>query len=203
MYDFCVQGTPDNDVVVRGSADGKEALQFLTRQVSGQHSYHWMEDPVTSLISSGYLGPEACRELLESYYRTRAFRFAHHELLLLGTFLKIDKFGTDLIPAHHVRHLHLQIQPYSYRSMHSSEPKDPNEILHLQGIEALSASLTTRSKVIINIDLATGFEDDDYCAQPLGGHCEELCLSQIDRVIKVLSDKGLQMKTVYSRTWDG
>ena len=43
------------------------------------------------------------RELLECYYWTRTFKFAHHELCLLKPFLETDGFGLGMIPAHYAR----------------------------------------------------------------------------------------------------
>ena len=101
IHTFCVQGSYDNEVVVRRAIGRETAL--LVRQSDGTYSYHWTEDTVLLHLGPDQVGIDVAREILDTYYRTRIFKFVHDELDAVQPFLDTEKFGLSMRPASHVR----------------------------------------------------------------------------------------------------
>jgi hypothetical protein len=113
-------------------------------------------------MSTKGLGDDVAREMLECYYWTRTFKFSHHELCLLGPFLKTDGFGLGMIPAHYARRLQVQIQPLDFAFL-LPDTRLFEEERCCKAIEALGAIQTPRTEVVLEVDLAQGSLDDaDY-----------------------------------------
>jgi hypothetical protein len=113
-------------------------------------------------LSAGCLGSDVARELLECYYWTRTFKFAHHDLCLLKPFLETDGFGLGMIPAHYARRLHIQIQPLDFAFL-LPDKRLFEEQRYCKTIEALAIIKTARTEIIIEVDLAQGsLGDGDY-----------------------------------------
>ncbi|KAF2826655.1 hypothetical protein CC86DRAFT_259539, partial [Ophiobolus disseminans] len=145
IHTFCVQGSYDNNVIVRRASRSESVFALLTRQCLCHHSYRWVEDPTQLIISAQVLGQELGREMVEAYYWTRTFKFTHRELSLLAPFLSTDRFGLGMIPACYARRIQIQFQP---GIAVVSEEKQ-----YLQALEILGAMLTARTEVIIDIEL--------------------------------------------------
>lgn len=99
IYAYCLEPFSDYDVIVRRSHGQQAAFTYLTRQRYGKHAYRWLEDPVHSLVSARNVRREVAKELLETYYWTRCFRFSHRELPTIASFLATDHCGLAVIPA--------------------------------------------------------------------------------------------------------
>ena len=192
IYTFCVQGSYDNEVIVRRAADSKGALALLTRQCSGQHSYRWVEDPTPSIVSAQHLGRKVAQEMLEAYYWTRTFKFTHRDLSIVTLFLATDQFGFGMTPHCYARRLHIQFQPGVLAL--------PEEKRCLQGIEHLGAMLTTRTEVAIDIEVPERQDDFDHLQtyEP----AEEWSL-RVAQAVYGLREQGLRVEMLYRRTWTG
>jgi hypothetical protein len=100
--------------------------------------------------------------MLECYYWTRTFKFAHHELCLLRPFIETDAFGLGMIPAHYARRLQVQLQPLVFAFL-LPDKRLFEEARCCKAIEALAAIQTARTEVTVEIDLAQGsLVDTDY-----------------------------------------
>ncbi|KAG9188574.1 hypothetical protein G6011_07279 [Alternaria panax] len=191
VYAYCVQGSYDNEVIVRRTAIGStRRFAHLIRQPCGQHSYQWVEDPTVTYLSAEGLGDDVARELLECYYWIHTFKFAHHELCLLKPFLKTDEFGLGTIPAHYARRLHIQIQPLSFAFL-LPEKRLFEEQLYCKTIEALSIVKTARTEVTVEIDLAQGsLSDGDF--QRFSNEAAQFML-RIGSAVDNLRETGLRI----------
>ncbi|KAH6878720.1 hypothetical protein BKA58DRAFT_377881 [Alternaria rosae] len=191
VYAFCVQGSYDNEVIVRRTAIGNgRRFAHLIRQACGQHSYQWIEDPTAAYMSAGSLGSEVARELLECYYWTRTFKFAHHELFLLKAFLETDGFGLGMIPAHYARRLHIQVRPLDFAFL-LPEKRLFEERRYCNIIEGLAIIKTARTEVVIEVDLAQGsLGDADY--ERFSNEAAQFML-KIGSVVETLRRTGLRI----------
>ncbi|KAI4648785.1 uncharacterized protein J4E79_009856 [Alternaria viburni] len=191
VYAFCVQGSYDNEVIVRRTATGNgRRFAHLIRQACGQHSYQWIEDPTAAYMSAEGLGSEVARELLECYYWTRTFKFAHHELFLLKPFLVTDGFGLGMIPAHYARRLHIQIRPLDFAFL-LPEKRLFEERRYCKTIEGLTVIKTARTEVVIEVDLAQGsLGDGDY--ERFSYEVAQFML-RIRSVVETLQETGLRI----------
>jgi hypothetical protein len=201
VYKFCIEGSYDNEVIVRRAANANDAIVLLIRERSYQQSYCWIEDPISSSVSAQNLGLDAAREMLESYYWTRTFKFSGRDLSLLAPFLKTDKFGLGMIPASYARRLHIQLQPYIWTQLRLPEARKIEEERCVRTIEAVGLMLTSRTEITIDIDLAEGLKDD--MESLAWTERAEKSLLRISQVVKSLKDRGLRVNIIYSRTWDG
>lgn len=200
IYSYCVQGPYDNEVIVRRSSREKDTCTFLIRHTSGQHSYQWIRDPIASIISIQNLGVEIAKEMLESYYWTRTFKFSHHESLLLVPFLLTDSFGLDMVPADYARRIHLSVQPFECPRARMSHIRETELKQCLAAVEALSRIRTPRTEVIINMDLSESFAIDiDHQRSPDDNY--EI-LPKIEQVVDSLTKQGLRAGITYSRAWN-
>lgn len=158
IYAYSVQGSYNNEVIVRRATKPQQAFTLLTRECSGPFSYHWVEDPIRETISTHRLGREVAQEMLEAYYWTRTFKFTHRELPLISTFLETDQYGISMIPAHYARRLQIQIQPSTFLRHQSREARRAEEDRCLRAIESLDIKLTSRIEIAINIEPAEDLE---------------------------------------------
>ncbi|RMZ67407.1 hypothetical protein GMOD_00001324 [Pyrenophora seminiperda CCB06] len=165
IYTFCVEGSYDNDVIVRRTAiDHAHCFTYLTREPCGQYSYQWVEDPMSACLDGETLGGHVAREMLESYYWTRTFKFDHNELCLLGPFLQTDGFGLGIIPAHYVRRLRIQIRPLDFAFLLPAQRRFEEEQCY-KAVESLTAIRTTRTNILVEFNVAQGsLSDTDYKA---------------------------------------
>jgi hypothetical protein len=148
---------------VRRTASGKtHRFVHLIRQSCGQHSYQWIEDPTTVYLNAEGLGEDVAREMLECYYWTCTFKFAHHELCLLRSFIETDAFGLGMVPAHYARRLQVQIQPLVFMFLLPNK-RLFEETRCCKAIEALAAIHNAWTEVVVEVDLAQGsLVDIDY-----------------------------------------
>jgi hypothetical protein len=197
IYAFCIEGCYDNEVIVRRTASGKtHRFAHLIRQSCGQYSYQWIEDPTTAYLDAQVLGDEVAREMLECYYWTRTFKFAHHELCLLRPFIETDAFGLAMTPAHYARRLQVQIQPLVFAFL-LPDKRLFEERTYCKAIEALAAIQTDRTEVLIEVDLAQGsLVDADY--ERFSDDAAHFML-RIRRVVESLEARGLRVKLESTR----
>lgn len=200
VYTFCVQGSYDNEVIVRRAMSSKNPFSLLIRESAGAHSYQWVEDPIASYLDERHVGLDVAREMLESYYWTKTFKFSHHELKLLGTFLETDRFGLGMIPANYARRLQLQIQPFACGLLRAPETRDCEQQICRSAIEALAAIHTVRTEVEVEVDLAHEAMDDVEHDDPSGGTSHFL-LKTVEDMNKS-KHRGLHMKITFNETWD-
>lgn len=174
----------------RSTLGSAHRFVYLTREPCGQYSYQWVEDPVTACLNVEGLGYDIAREMLECYYWTHTFKFAHHELCLLGPFLQADSFGFGMTPAHYARNLQIQIRPLDFAFL-LPEKRAFEEQRYCRAIEALNAIQTTRTEVAIEIDTTQGsLSDADYERFTLGA--AEFTI-QIKSAVESLREKGLRV----------
>ncbi|KAF1831173.1 hypothetical protein BDW02DRAFT_64098 [Decorospora gaudefroyi] len=192
IYTFCIQGPYDNEVIVRRTAYGStHRFAHLIREPCGQHAYQWVEDPITSYLDVKRLGHEVAREMLECYYWLRTFKFAHHELCLLGPFLKSDNFGLGMLPAQYARRLQVQIRPLDFTFL-LGEQRLFEEKRCCKAIETLAAIQTARTEVAIEIDLAQGSLDEaDY--DRFSSNAAQF-MRRMARLIEELREKGMRIR---------
>jgi hypothetical protein len=200
VYSFCVEGAYDNEVIVRRAAESGSFLTLLIRERFGHQSYRWIEDPIVSTMNAQSLGLDAAREMIESYYWTRTFKFSDRELYLLGQFLQTDQFGLGVMPASYARRLKLHVQPYLWAQLRSAEARKAEEDRCMWAIESLGTMLTTRTEITIDIDLAEGLRDDMRCSG-FTGRADRI-LRKIAQGIEGLREKGLRVNITYCQTWD-
>lgn len=192
VYAYCVEGSYDNEVIVRRTAIGNNRrFTHLVRQPCGQHSYQWVEDHTAKYLSAEGLGGDVARELLECYYWTRTFKFAHHELCLLKPFLETDGFGLGMIPAHYARRLHIQIQPLTFAFL-LPDKRLFEEQMCRKTIETLAIIKTARTEVVVEVDLAQGsLSDGDY--ERFSKESAQFML-KIESVVEILRESGLRIR---------
>ncbi|KAF7446824.1 hypothetical protein Ptr902_06970 [Pyrenophora tritici-repentis] len=191
IYTFCVEGSYDNDVIVRRTAvDDTHRFAYLIREPCGQHSYQWVEDPLTACLKREALGGDVAREMLESYYWTRTFKFAHHELCLLGPFLRTDVFGLGIIPAHYIRRLQIQIRPLDFAFLLPAQRRSEEEQC-CKAVEALAAIRTTRTDILIELDEAQdSLSDAEY--KHFSSEAAQFTL-KLRSVVETLREQGLHI----------
>lgn len=144
---------------------------------------------------------EAAREVLETYYGTRTFKFIHDELSALRPFLGADTFSLAMRPADHVRQLHLQIQPFKYAQLREPNAKDQEERTCREALESLLVLQSSCTTIEIYADLAQGFCDDEEYYELLDD-----AAGFIFRTIGLfdpLRNKGLKVKVTLEGRWDG
>ncbi|XPS70040.1 hypothetical protein M3J09_002284 [Ascochyta lentis] len=198
IHTYCVQGSLDNEVVVRHASGSKPA--FLVRQSFSTHSYQWIEDPVFLHLSPGRIGPSVAREVLAAYYKTRTFKFAHRELGLLQAFLETDRFGLGIRPADHVRHVDLQIQPSLYAQLHGFKSKDEEIAKCCRALGALSVIQRSRTTVAVHVDLAEEFLGDEDHKSLIADAAE--FVFQVAGVVNDLKLDGLRIDLIFEGEWD-
>lgn len=151
-----------------------------------------MEDPIASVIDAEQVGADVAREMLETYYWTRVFKFSQYESAVLGAFLTTDKFGLNLYPAEYARHLHLTLQPPKYVATAPVKgPSDFNKCLAT--VEALTAVHAARLQVVFDMDLTDCVEDETDRAMPL---------LIVENMVKNLNARGLRAKIAYRNCWE-
>jgi hypothetical protein len=200
VYAFCVEGSYDNEVIVRRSTNPADLFSLLIREHSSHQSYRWIEDPIVSTISARRLGLHAAREMIESYYWTRTFKFSDRDLYLLVPFLQNDQFRVGVTPASYARRLKLRIQPFVWAQLRSPEARKSEEERCIRTIEALGNILSTRTEVTIDVDIAEELKDDGRCSVSVDR--AQRTLRKIVQVVDRLKDRGLRVDMMYSRTWD-
>lgn len=191
IYSFCLQGAYDNEVIVRRAAMGQTyRFTHLIREPCGQYSYQWIEDPVSACLSKKSCDSNFAREMLECYYWTRTFKFAHHELCLLEPFLQTDDFGFGMIPAVYARRLQIEIQPLLFAFL-LPDNRALEEQRCCRAIEALHSIQTTRTEIAIEVDLTQGtLSDADY---ELFSEAAANFTSKIKSVVEGLQKRGLRV----------
>lgn len=200
IYDFCIEGSYDNEVIVRHSPRSRATFALLIRQSSGSHSYQWVEDRIHSVVRAELLGLEVAREMLESYFWTRTFKFSHRELDLLETFLNTDNTGLGRVPAEYAGRLHIHIRPFACAEPRAPEARRLEEQKCCRAIEALGAIKTTRTEVVVQFDLDRDSMDDyDY---ERNSEATGALLLQLVQATNNLREKGLRIETRFSGFWD-
>jgi hypothetical protein len=176
---------------VRRTVSGKtHRFAHLVRQSCGQHSYQWIEDPSIVHLNAESLGDDVAREMLECYYWTRTFKFAHHELCLLRSFIETDAFGLGMVPAHYARRLQVQIQPLVFAFL-LPDKRLFEETRCCRALEALAAIKTARTEVVVEVDLAQGsLVDIDY--ERFSESAAQFVL-KVKLVIESLKERGLRV----------
>jgi hypothetical protein len=128
--------------------------------------------------------------MLECYYWTRTFKFAHHELCLLQPFIETDAFGLGMTPAQYARRLQVQIQPLVFAFL-LPDKRLFEETRFCKAIKALAVIRTARTEVVIEVDLAQGsLVDADY--ERFSDGAAQFMLS-IERVVESLKAQGLRV----------
>lgn len=199
IHTFCVQGSYDNEVVVRRGFGSRPSL--LVRQSTGSHSYRWTKDSISEQVAPNRIGVTAAQELLETYYRTRTFKFIHDDLGALRPFLEADTFGLAMRPAEHVRRLHLQIQPFQYARLRETNAKIQKEQTCHQALESLLNLHSPRTAIEIHADLAQGFCDNEEYDELLGDAAG--FIFRITSLIDRLKKMGLNIEVSFEGRWDG
>lgn len=191
IYAFCLQGAYDNEVIVRRAALGKTfRFTHLIREPCGQYSYQWIEDPISACLSKHSYDSGFAREMLECYYWTRTFKFAHHELCLLGPFLRTDDFGLGMIPAVYARRLQIEVQPLLFAFL-LPENRALEEQRCCSALESLHSIQTSRTEIAIEVDLTQGtLSDADY--EQFSDAASKF-LSKIKSVVDGLKGRGLRV----------
>lgn len=159
IYTYCIESFYGNEVIVRRSRKPKAGFVLLTRKHYGPHAYQWVDDPICSLISTDKLREEVGREMLEIYYWTRTFRFSHHELPSVVSFLHRDHLGLGIAPVAYVRCLHLQVHHGMSTGSPTVDWTPSRQQACVQAIAALGTMLTKRTEIIIDLEGAKKFAE--------------------------------------------
>ncbi|KAJ4984865.1 hypothetical protein SVAN01_09649 [Stagonosporopsis vannaccii] len=199
IHTFCVQGSYDNEVVVRRGSNAQPML--LVRQPVDAHSYRWSEDPVFLQFSSENVGLLASREILETYYRTRVFKFVHEELGCVAPF--IEKCSSDLSsrPTTHLRQLHLQIHPLKYTQLHEPESMRSEQEVYCQALKSLVALRHPRTVIGVYLNLAEGITEEQDVKKSFDSAAK--VISHVIGLIELLRTKGLNIRLTLEGRWDG
>lgn len=199
IHTFCVQGSYDNEVIVRRGS-GKTP-DLLVRQSTGSHSYQWVKDPILQQSVLDRIGAVAGRELLETYYKTRTFKLIHDELSTLQPFLEADNFGLDMRPADHVQRLHLQLQPFKYAQLREPKAMRKEEQTCHKALRSLFDLHSHRTAIEIHADLTQGYCDDLEYNELLGDAAGFIfrIIGFVDR----LKEKGLNVDVSLEGRWNG
>lgn len=172
---------------------------MLVRQPVDTYSYRWSEDPIFLQLSPERLGPVAFKEILETYYRTRTFRFVHGELECVKAFLE-NEFLV-LRPADHVRRLHLQLQPFRYALTWELESMRNGQPSFHQTLESLAALRSPRTAIEVHVDLAQERPDDENFESLLGNAA--ILVFQVIELVEMLRRGGLKIALTLEGRWDG
>lgn len=199
VHIFCVQGSYDNEVVVRRGTESRPNL--LVRHSTGPHSYQWIKDSTLQRLGPDRVGVTAAREILQTYYRTRTFKFTHDELSTLEQFLEADTFDLSMRPADHVQRLHLQIQPFQYARLRKSDAMSKEERTCREALESLQNLYSTRAAIEIHADLAQGFCDDEEYNELLE-EAAGFIFRTID-LVRRLQKEGTRIELALEGRWDG
>jgi hypothetical protein len=194
IYTFCTQGSYDNEVIIRRSPNHTHPFALFVRECTGRHSYQWIEDPMAAFLCSRDLGKDIAREILESYYWTRTFKFAQRDLALFETFLSYDQMGLGITPAKYARRLHLQIQPFPCAMLGVPETGMFEAERCCRAIEALAIVQTVGTEVVVEIELAQGSMNDVILEQMR----EDGGLPQVLRAVNRVREIGLRIETIIS-----
>lgn len=198
IHTFCVQGSYDNEVIVRRAIDNIPAL--LVRQSIGTHSYQWVEDPILLQLCPDRIGLGPAREILDTYYRTRTFKLIHDDLESVQSFLETDRFELSMRPADHVRRLHLQIQPFRYAQLRMLESRIDEESRCCRALQSLATLRTPQASVDIHVDLAQGFlnaEEDEELLDDAAGF-----VMRIVDLVRTLRVSGLNVRMTFEGRWN-
>lgn len=195
---FCVQGYYDSEVIVRRGIKRQPTL--LVRQPVDTHSYRWVEDPILLQFSPAKIGLVASREMLETYYRTRTFKFVHEELGCVAPF--IEKHGSDpsSCPTLHLRRLHLQIQPLKYAQIREPEAMRNEQDIYCQALESLVALRNPRIDIELHVNLAEGNVDEEELGELLNSAA--MLLFRIIGIVEILRTRGLKVRLMLQGRWD-
>jgi hypothetical protein len=199
VYTFCVRGLYDDEVIVRRSTDAISSTSLLIREHAGQYSYRWIEDPIRAILNVPVLGVDVAREMLEAYYWTRTFKISHRELPLLGSFLKTDRHGLNMIPSIYIRRLQVQLQVGNYVRTHLLEDKGSKEEGALRAIEALGRDLTTRTEIAIDVILDGDLSDHYDGSRIACRHAEHIL--EILRIVGGLRERGFRIIISHNELW--
>ncbi|KAJ8111402.1 hypothetical protein OPT61_g5998 [Boeremia exigua] len=194
---FCVQNSYDDEVIVRRGRGDKPML--LVRQSVGTHSYHWTEDSTLQQLSPDRIGLQASREMLETYYGTRTFKFIQDELECVQSFLATDAFGLTLRPADHLRRLHLQVQPFAYARLEDPEMKLNKKQTCCRALESLDALRSPRTMIEVHVDLAEWSCDEDESDMMLDDASSFMYL--IIKTTEALQTSGVKIKLILEGSW--
>jgi hypothetical protein len=155
---------------------------------------------MVQVISQKTLGSEVSKELLESYYEIRTFKFSHREVPLLASFLKVDMFGLGMLPAFYARRIHIQLQHNIGSQPEFVEENPLEEERRLQALEAFGAALTIRTEVTIDVDLYDGSRGEAFSWIMPETINDDLV--QVVEIVRRLRQRGLRVKMSRSRAWD-
>jgi hypothetical protein len=197
IYTFCVESSYDNQVIVRHTAYPKPGLAFLMRERYGRHAYQWIEDPIRSLISIHNLGWDVAKEMLETYYWTRTFRFSHRELPLMASFLETDHFGLGILPATYARRLYLHIQPDILARLPSCDEWRKEELKCLAAITTLGVILTARTEIYIDMEVAEVYDEPERPSTQLAVSFT----GEAVQAVKALEGRGLRIRMRCKSNW--
>lgn len=198
VHTFCVEGPYDNEIIVRRGR--RDEIRFLVRHYIGPESYGWVEDPTFAQLSPNRIGVDACREMLQAYYRIRTFKFSHDELECVRFMLEKDCLGLDMHPAEHIRHLDLQIQPFRIAQLREYGLRSKEEARYAQALRSLAVLQAPKTIVDIHIDMAEGWADD--------GEREEMfndaasIVFQLVEHVNALKRGGLNIALLLEGRWD-
>ncbi|KAL6704395.1 hypothetical protein ACN47E_008247 [Coniothyrium glycines] len=200
VYAYCTQGPFDNEVIVRRTNMTSHQLNLLVRKRSNPQAYHWVEDPFTSLLDGRNVETSSALEMVEAYFWTRTFKFDERQLECLGMFLTSDLFQLQMIPAHYVRNLHIQIRPLLFAMLNRVDDRRQKQQKCCNALMALARVQTSHPKVAIIIDLAPGSIDPATYMRCIED--TDNFLSGIMRIIVKLKERGLRIELVVSTEWD-
>lgn len=195
---LCVQGSYDNEVVVRQK--GKDQLSLLMRQPVDTHIYRWAEDPIFVQFSPERVGQAASREMLETYYGTRTFKFVHEELGCVAAFIEKCSCDLALNPTALLRRLHLQIQPFRYAQLRETELMRNEQEICCQALESLAALRHPRAAIGVHVDLAQGVSDEEEFEELL--EYAAIFMFRVVEVVERLKMRGLNIKVTLESRWN-
>jgi hypothetical protein len=197
VYNYCLEYPHDHDVVVRRAPEGNDTNLFIREHIY-QRQYSWIEDPISSYVSTQDLGLDTAGEMLQFYYWSRTFKFSSRALSLLIPFLETDMFGLGLIPAYYIRHLHIELHPHVWAL---SDLSRIEEQICFSTIEALGDALTSFTKITLHINLVEDMEDDMESVAM--SEKAKKCLQRVEQIVQHLRGRSLRIEVIYIRTWDG
>jgi len=195
---FCVQGYYDNEVIVRRGSNRQPTL--LVREPVDTHSYRWVEDPIFLQFSPERIGLVASREMLETYYRTRTFKFVHEELGCVAPFIEKRNSDPSSCPTLYLRRLHLQIQPLKYAQIREPEAMRSEQDIYCQALGSLVALRNPRIVIDLHVNLAEGDVDEEELEELLSSAA--MLLFRIIGLVEVLKTRGLNVRLTLQGRWD-
>ncbi|KAH6642091.1 hypothetical protein C7974DRAFT_95093 [Boeremia exigua] len=198
IHTFCVQSSYDNEIIVRYGSKGKPML--LVRRSVGPGPYQWTEDPIILQFGPDKIGPEASADLLTTYYGSRTFKFAHQELGCIQSFLETDSSGLGIRPADHLRHLHLQIQPFMCVQIEEPELRRSEEARCCRALESLTALRAPRTTIAVHVDLTQGVSFEEEF-----GELSDDAAAFVFRILEIVKNlrvTGLNIEVILEGAWD-